>query len=59
MTTLSTKDLLQILPQPRIFTIHDDVESFLKNMEQYFSMIQLDNNQRNIATKAYLDEESI
>lgn len=57
-TTLSTKDLLQILPQPRIFTINDDVEEFLKNMEQYFTMIQLDNNQRNIVIRAYLDEES-
>ena len=42
MATLTTKDLLQILPQPKIFSQDDDVEDFIKNIQEYFSMIQLD-----------------
>ena len=55
-TTLSTQELLQILPQPRIYEIGDDTEEFLNKMESYFSMIRLDNAQRNIVIRAYLSE---
>ena len=58
MATLTTKDLLQILPQPKIFSQDDDVEDFIKNIQEYFSMIQLDEHQRNIVIRAYLDEDA-
>ena len=58
-TTLSTQELLQILPQPRIYEIGDDKEEFLNKMEFYFSMIRLDNAQRNIVIRAYLSETAI
>lgn len=57
-TTLSIQELLRILPQPKVYSIGDDTEDFIEKMNNYFSIIQLDNNQRKIVVRAYLDDNS-
>ena len=58
MATLTKKDLLKILLQPKIFSQDNDVENFIKNIQEYLSMIHLDEHQRNIVIRAYLDEDT-
>ena len=57
-TTLNTSELLRIIPQPKKFSIEMDVEEFLSEMRNYFNIIQINEEQRNILIRAFMDEDS-
>lgn len=55
---LSTKDLIQILPPPKIYTAGDDLEDFLTQAREYFDSVLLDDAQRNLLIRGFLDDEA-
>jgi Zinc knuckle len=56
-TTLNTSELIRIIPQPRTLTGEIDIEDFLTEMKNYFDLIQISMDQRNILIRAFMDED--
>lgn len=57
-TTLNTSELIRIIPQPKMFSSNMDVEEFIVEIRNYFDLIQIIPDQRNILIRAFMDEDT-
>lgn len=57
-TTLNTSELIRLIPQPKMFSANMDVEDFIVEIRNYFDLIQVNPDQRNILIRAFIDEDS-
>jgi hypothetical protein len=57
-TTLNTSELLRIIPQPTRFSKGTDVEEFLSELQIYFNTIQINEEQRNVLVRAFMDDDT-